>query len=243
MASRAPRSIRVATALLAVVATTAASGTAAAQAPVEAPARETARVAPGPIFHTAQSRPVPVAAIRQGLLRAEWNAPATTSTTVSPRPDPVNPTKSVGRGTVVRAPSAGVAAATTYRGRNHVWMPTLGISRDLGWYACGRSSWLGNGVYRWGCAGRNNLYLLAHAHAAFKPLHDAYVRGRLRKGMPVIHSDARGRITVYRVRYWRVVSPVGADWAYAAQSRRSMTLQTCVGARSQYRLVVRLIAD
>jgi hypothetical protein len=60
--------------------------------------------------------------------------------------------------------------------------------------------------------------------------------------MKVVYADGRGRIHTYRVRYWRVVSPVGADWAYAAQSRPSMTLQTCVGARSQYRLVVRLTA-
>jgi hypothetical protein len=146
--------------------------------------------------------------------------------------------KAVGRATIVRAGTA--TAEAFYRGRNHVWIPSLGISRGMGWYSCGASRPLGSGIYRWGCAGRNNIYLLAHAWAAFKPLHDAYVLGRLRKGMAVVHADARGRITTYRVRFWRVVSPVGASWAYAPQSRRSMTLQTCVGSRSQYRLVVRL---
>jgi hypothetical protein len=238
MPAAAPRRIRLATALLAVVAVTAASGTAMAQPPIEASVAEPRSIVePG---QHAQPGGRQASLLRQLLLRAELNLLG--PTVASPRPDPANTAKSVGRGNVERTPS-GAVASTTYRGRNHVWMPSLGISRDLSWYACGRTSPPGNGLYRWGCAGRNNLYLLAHAATTFKPLHDAYVRGRLRRGMPVIHADARGRITVYRVRYWRVVSPVGAAWAYAAQSRRSMTLQTCVGARSQYRLVVRLVAD
>ena len=35
--------------------------------------------------------------------------------------------------------------------------------------------------------------------------------------------------------------PTNGAWAYAGQSRPSMTLQTCVGARSQFRLIVRLV--
>jgi sortase (surface protein transpeptidase) len=84
---------------------------------------------------------------------------------------------------------------------------------------------------------------MGHAHSVFRSLHNAYVNGRLRKGMEVIYADANGRVTRYRVSFWKVVSPVGAGWAFAAQSRPSMTLQTCVGARSQYRLVVRLVAS
>ena len=55
------------------------------------------------------------------------------------------------------------------------------------------TSYPGNVVYRWGCAGSNNVYLFAHAHSAFKPLHDAYVNGRLRKGMKVSTPTARAR--------------------------------------------------
>ena len=33
-------------------------------------------------------------------------------------------------------------------------------------------------VYRWGCAGTNNVYLMGHAWGV-SPLHDAYVCGRL----------------------------------------------------------------
>ena len=66
----------------------------------------------------------------------------------------------------------------TYRGRNHVWMPAIGIDRSVSGYACSNQSYPGNRVYRWGCAGANNVYLFGHAHSVFKPLHDAYVRGR-----------------------------------------------------------------
>jgi len=134
------------------------------------------------------------------------------------------------------------SAATAFHGRNHVWIPALGINRSISFFPCSRSRPPDNYVYRWGCAGRNNVYLLGHAYSVFKPLHDAYVRGRLHKGMLVVYADGNGRVRSYRVSYWKVVSPVGADWAWAAQSRPSMTLQTCLGAQSQWRLIVRLVA-
>ena len=100
-----------------------------------------------------------------------------------------------------------------------------------------------NHVYRWGCAGRNNVYLLGHAYSVFEPLHDAYVAGRLRKGMTVDYADGAGVVRTYSVAWWRVVRPTSAAaWAWAPQSRPSMTLQTCVGANSELRLIVRLIA-
>jgi sortase (surface protein transpeptidase) len=85
------------------------------------------------------------------------------------------------------------------------------------------------------------VYLFGHAHSVFKPLHDAYVRGRLRKGMKAYFADGNGRVGTYKVIWWKVTTPDRGEFAYAAQSRPSMTLQTCVGARSQYRLVVRLV--
>ena len=39
----------------------------------------------------------------------------------------------------------------------------------------------------------------------------------------------------------KVTTPTNGAWAYAGQARPSMTLQTCVGARSQFRLIVRLV--
>jgi hypothetical protein len=134
------------------------------------------------------------------------------------------------------------ARPATYHGHNHVWIPSLGINRSVQSFPCSRSRPPDAGVYRWGCAGRNNVYLLSHAWSTFKPLHDAYVRGRLRKGMAVWYADGGGTVHRYSVIWWRVTAPTtAASWAWAAQSRPSMTLQTCVGSRSQYRLMVRLI--
>jgi sortase (surface protein transpeptidase) len=132
-------------------------------------------------------------------------------------------------------------AHVSYRGRNHLWIPALGINRSTVYFSCS-SSGVGNYVYRWGCAGSNNVYLFGHAFSVFRPLHDAYVSGRLYRGMRAIYADASGHVHSYRVAFWKVVSPTNGGWAYAAQSRPSMTLQTCVGSRSQYRLIVRLIA-
>jgi hypothetical protein len=132
-------------------------------------------------------------------------------------------------------------SGTTLRGRNRVWIPALGINRSVTGYACSTSSYPGNRVYRWGCAGANNVYLFGHAHSVFRPLHDAYVSGRLRKGMKVFYAASDGRVGTYSVSWWKVTRPENGAWAYAAQRRPSMTLQTCVGARSQYRLIVRLM--
>jgi sortase (surface protein transpeptidase) len=136
--------------------------------------------------------------------------------------------------------TGGGASAASYRGRNHVWIPSLGIDRSVTGFACSSSAYPGNRVYRWGCAGRNNVYLFGHAHSVFKPLHDAYVRGRLKKGMKVYYADSSGKVSRYVVRWWRVTTPDKGEFAYAGQSVPSLTLQTCVGARSQYRLIVRL---
>jgi hypothetical protein len=143
----------------------------------------------------------------------------------------------------VRATSVVTPRAATYRGRNHVWIPALGINRSVSAFPCSRSRPPDNLVYRWGCAGRNNVYLLGHAHSVFKPLHDAYVTGRLRKGMKVFYADGSGRVRTYAVTWWKATRPTtAASWAWAAQSRPSMTLQTCVGADSAFRLMVRLVA-
>ncbi len=131
--------------------------------------------------------------------------------------------------------------APSYSGRNHVWIPSLGINRSVAWFSCSRSREPDNYVYRWGCAGTNNVYLLGHAWGVFDPLHDAYVSGRLQRGMKAVYADANGKVRTYAVRWWKVVkATTSASWAWASLPTPSMTLQTCVGARSQYRLMVRL---
>jgi hypothetical protein len=129
---------------------------------------------------------------------------------------------------------------TPYRGRNHVWIPALRIDRAVTGYSCSSSYYPGNRVYRWGCGGTNNVYLFGHAHSVFKPLHDAYVRGRLRKGMKVYYAGSNGRVTNYSVVWWKVTTPTAGAFAYAPLAKPGMTLQTCVGANSRYRLIVRL---
>jgi hypothetical protein len=141
-----------------------------------------------------------------------------------------------------KARPAAHATTTGFHGRSHVWIPSLGISRELQSFPCSRQRPPDAGVYHWGCAGRNNVYLLSHAWSTFKPLHDAYVHGRLRKGMQVWYANANGTVHQYRVIWWKVTLPTtAASWAWAGQSRPSMTLQTCVGSKSQYRLMVRLV--
>ena len=152
----------------------------------------------------------------------------------APRPKTVSTAKSGSTG------SSRSTSSSSYRGRNHVWIPALGIDRSVSGFACSSSAYPGNRVYRWGCAGRNNVDLFGHAHSVFKPLHDAYVRHRLKKGMKVVYADSRGKVSTYAVAWWKVVKPDNGAFAYAAQSRPSMTLQTCVGSKSQYRLIVRL---
>jgi hypothetical protein len=136
--------------------------------------------------------------------------------------------------------SGGGPSPSSFKGRNHVWIPALGINRSVSFFSCSSSAYPGDRVYRWGCAGSNNVYLFGHAHSVFRPLHDAYVRGRLSKGMKVIYADGNGKVSTYAVAWWKVTTPDRGAFAYAAQSRPSLTLQTCVGAKSQYRLIVRL---
>ncbi len=155
---------------------------------------------------------------------------------------PVSPVRSVAGPAGGSAATARTQSSPTYRGRNHVWIPSLGIDKVVQSFPCSRSRPPDAGVYRWGCAGRNNVYLLGHAWSTFKPLHDAYVRGRLAKGMRVMYADGAGTVHTYSVIWWKVTAPTtAASWAWAAQSRPSMTLQTCVGSRGQDRLMVRLV--
>jgi hypothetical protein len=200
-------------------------------------ARDADRVATAPagesIAHTA----------RDGLAPAAAAIPAGASGTQGgPRPLPASPAGSTTAATTVSTKAAPSTTSAAYHGRNHVWIPSLGINRSVSSFPCSRTRPPDNYVYRWGCAGRNNVYLLGHSYSVFKPLHDAYVGGRLKKGMKVIYADGAGRVHTYSVIWWRVVAPTtAASWAWAAQAQPSMTLQTCVGARSQSRLMVRLV--
>jgi hypothetical protein len=222
------------------VAATANGPQAALPAPAIAPV-ENAVVAQSNAAYTPAPDGPPSHATRVGL---QWVPPAPRAAVVAPKPattaKPKPTTKPASPKPTTRTTTKSTTA-TVYRGTNHLWIPALGINRSVGYYYCGNPRPPGLGVYRWGCAGRNNTYLLAHAFAAFKPLHDAYVQGRLRKGMKAIYADGSGRVHTYVVIWWRLTTPDNGAFAYASLSQPSMTLQTCVGSYSQYRLIVRLV--
>jgi hypothetical protein len=133
-------------------------------------------------------------------------------------------------------------SASDFRGTNHVWIPALGINKSVRAFPCDRERPPDNFMYRWGCAGENNVYLMGHAYSAMKPLHDAYYNGRLRVGLKVYYAGSNGKVRTYAVRWWKKTLPTpDASWAWAPQAKPSMTLQTCVGKDSKYRLMVRLV--
>ncbi len=136
----------------------------------------------------------------------------------------------------MRFPGLGAAGRDTMSGTVYNW-------------GC-RGGTLGLQVYRWGCAGRNNRYLMGHAFAAFEPLHDfVAARGasagtRALVGMPVYLRTPSGSVERYRVTWARVASvsywgATGDVWAWNATSAPALTFQTCYGARSEYRIIVR----
>ena len=183
---------------------------------------------------SAPPRPRPPPRHARPSARVAW---VTRATPDVPAPKP----KSISKAELAAGGGGGGSSPSSYRGRNKVWMPALGIDRSISFFSCSSNAYPGNRVYRWGCAGRNNVYLFGHAYSVFKPLHDAYVRGRLKKGMKLFYADGRGKVSTYKVIWWRVTRPDKGGFAYAGQSRPSLTLQTCVGARSQFRLIVRLV--
>ena len=202
---------------------------AALVAPTQHPPRD---LADGPRQGPARSTEAPAVTKRA-------TTPAAAASALSkPKPAPKPKTPSSAKATTSSAP----AAPRTFKGKNHFWFPSLGINRSVAWFPCSRTRDPDNLVYRWGCAGANNVYLLGHAWGVFKPLHDAYVNGRLRVGMKAYYADSRGRTHVYKIKWWKLTRPTtAASWAWAAQSVPSMTLQTCIGANSEYRLMVRLV--
>ena len=151
---------------------------------------------------------------------------------------PVVKTKAKAPAVKAKAPATN-APTSKYSGTNHFWFPALGISRAVVLFPCSRKRAPDDYLYRWGCAGRNNAYLMGHASSVLRRLHDAYLGGRLHAGMLAVYADGNGRVRTYRVATWRVVSPTNSAWAIASQRVPSMTIQTCIGLK---RLNVRLVA-
>jgi hypothetical protein len=216
-----------------------------------APAHSTPGDQTGPGVAEASVTVIEHRAARDDLARLASRVPAPVgssdagfSSVVNLQEPAVEPVLTTAIARVVRAEPVKVAVPTapTYSGTNRFWIPSLGMNYRVHLFECTRSRPPDNYMYRWGCAGRNNVYILGHAYSVMKPLHDLYVRGGLRKGMLAVYADGNGRVRSYRVTEWRVVDPVDSHWAIADQRVPSMTLQTCVGPGGVLRLNVRLVA-
>lgn len=146
------------------------------------------------------------------------------------------PTDALSTAGYLRFPGLGRSGAETMSGTIYSW-------------GC-RGGELGLKIYRWGCAGVNNRYLMGHAHASFEPLYD-FVRargatagaralvGKIVYLRTVTGSQQRYRVKwakVYSVSYW---GATGERWAWNSTAVPSITFQTCYGAASEYRLIVR----
>jgi hypothetical protein len=102
------------------------------------------------------------------------------------------------------------------------------------------------GVWRWGCGPQNNIYLLSHAWSTFKKLKTAYHAGTLQVGQNVWYSNAQGDVTKWEIKWIRRVTATylnetASEWALNDSPTPIMTLQTCDGADSELRIIVRLV--
>ena len=141
--------------------------------------------------------------------------------------------------------SAPVADGASYPFLGTFSLPVAGLNRAVYDWGC-RGGTVPDLVLRWGCAGSNNLYLLGHASSVFDPVHDAYRDGRLTAGR-LASWTRNGVKQTYKVAWARIVpasyvwnGQSGDEWAWNATSRKAITLQTCWGTASAYRLIVRL---
>lgn len=139
------------------------------------------------------------------------------------------------------------AAAATGTRLPHVSIPDLDISRPIHDWGC-RGGTIPNLVWSWDCSGHNNLYLLGHAWGVFKPLHDAFARGDLTPGLRLSLRSPNGSVSTFRLAWVRRVrwQDLGTDmwgpgrtWAWNATKHPVVTLQTCFGRHSQWRIIVR----
>jgi hypothetical protein len=215
------------------------------------PAPEPTSATPQPVVHAPAVRPGQSESASPALAAAPSATPAPEPTAKPKKAEPKAAPKPKQAPKAITKPKSTAKAKSTrthkltvadFKGSNHVWIPALGISRTVRAFPCDRNRPPDSYMYRWGCAGENNVYLLGHAYSVMEPLHDAYYNGRLKMGMKAYYAAPNGKVRVYAVRWWKTTLPTpDASWAWASQPVPSMTLQTCVGKNSKYRLMVRLV--
>jgi hypothetical protein len=174
----------------------------------------------------------------------------TPSPTPKTTPDPTpKPTPSVTPSPTPRPTPEPTPPPASYSGPSHFWYPALNIDADWSWYGCdygGDPNGLGGGVFRWGCGPASNIYLLGHAWSTFKKVRIAFHSGAMQVGQSVWYSNAQGDVTKWQVSWIRRVTAeyldaTAGDWALNDSATPIMTLQTCDGSQSQYRIIVRLV--
>jgi hypothetical protein len=146
--------------------------------------------------------------------------------------------------TVTKPRTVPKPVTVSYHGTYHLWIPALGLSHQIYDWGC-NGGLIPNRVEYWGCVPRSNLYLLGHAWGVFKPVHDGYHSGALHVGLTAWYADKAGVTHRYKISWIRHVANKDYDswsqWAMAATSSKVITLQTCDGATSAYRILVRLV--
>jgi hypothetical protein len=154
----------------------------------------------------------------------------TASPTTAPTPTALPPT----------AKPAAVRPAVSIA-RNRFDIPGLRIDAPIGVTTCG--GLIPNGIWKWPCAGQNNLYLLGHAWGVFKPLHDGYHAGLLTPGLTALYTDGSGVVHRYQLLWVEhlTVAVWGQGATWAATSGPVITLQTCDGATDGYRIIARFV--
>ena len=214
---------------------------AATAQPTDAPTVTDAPVTPAA---TATPRPEPTATPQPTARPTEASTPRPTPRpTTTPEPTP-GPTASPSPDPTPKP----TEPPATYSGKSHFWFPAVNIDAGWDWYGCdyGGGSTLPMGVFRWGCGPASNIYLLSHAASTFKKLRQAFHDGTLQVGENVWYGNAQGDVTKWEVKWIRRVTAeylnaTASDWALNDSPTPIMTLQTCDGAQSQLRLIVRLV--
>ena len=168
--------------------------------------------------------------------RVAWVTPSRSPSFPQPKP------KSLSKAELAAGGGSGGSSPSSFKGRNHVWIPALGINRSVSFFSCSSSRLprqprlpLGLRRLEQRLPVRPCPQRVQAAPRRLRPRpavegHEGLLRRRQRQGQHVRRVVVEG----HHARQGRA-GPTPAS------PRPSLTLQTCVGARSQYRLIVRLL--